>query len=78
MKLKVICQNCGKTTIVDTKKPTPWRCLKTSDIELMDDLREEWEVNDEEIKLEWEFWLCGDCYNKLMYPEDLLEYDYYY
>jgi len=64
MKIKVICQKCGKVAEVDTEKVTspPWSWFKTN--EVLQDLAE-W--ND------WELWLCGDCnsetYDRL--PEDV-------
>lgn len=52
MKLKVICQKCGKTHVEDTVKtpPSEWCYFETNDV--LADLPD-W--------LDFEFWLCPKC-----------------
>lgn len=52
MKLKVICQICGKVEVIDTTKAGDWQFLKLTDLLDID-------------LLDWEVWFCGSCWLRL-------------
>jgi hypothetical protein len=58
MKLKVICQKCGKTGEADLNKAPiedeGWTFEKVSDL-----------INSVEKTPDWDVWFCGDCWRDI-------------
>ena len=52
MKVKAICQICGKVEVIDTEKRTSWRTYRLGDFDF-EWLPGWWE--------NFEIWICGDC-----------------
>ena len=51
MKLRVVCQECGKTGIVRTdERDTDWNWLDATDF-----------IDDLESYMSWDIWFCLDC-----------------
>lgn len=50
MKLKVICQRCGKTGVVDTTTSSGWNNHVVNRV-----------VGGLASWMDWEFWLCPEC-----------------
>jgi len=59
MKLKVVCQKCGKMEEINTKDSLPWEFKNIND--LVSNLPE-W--------MDWEVWFCYDCWSDLNIDED--------
>ena len=59
MLLKVICQICGKTAIIDTEKPVGnwprWESYKLED--LISNIGDAWG--------DYEIWICDECHKKV-------------
>lgn len=67
MRLRVICQKCGKTGVIETSEVnSSWDWLKTTDVilGLLD-------------SLDWEIWFCSDCWTKVKELEELDGEEYY-
>lgn len=73
MKLKVICQICGKTTTIDTEKPIKsqpkWDNYKLGDLDI--------EVD--KVWHDYDIWICEDCLKEVTEHETLIydETEYY-
>jgi len=54
VKLKAVCQRCGKVDVVDTDNPVGWTC------NMLDRFvsRNYWEA-------QYQLWLCADCEQKV-------------
>ena len=66
MRLKVICQVCGRTATVSTMKfSDDWEAFSTTELWNRDDIREEFDITEDDVVDGWDFWVCRECLRKL-------------